>query len=177
MLKTIPRKVAVLATLAIIVALVVSSYQPTGASASSTRSISAKALTDHDCNASEWHAVITQVSDSSKAPASVEFTWSDGDTERVPLEKFTGKTAHYTTKSNLGSTVVSITTDIYSSWSGQFNLSHGPCGNEPSTPPDNPPIQPSCPPGTTGDGKTCIGTATSISRPATPVSAEPVFTG
>jgi hypothetical protein len=35
--------------------------------------------------------------------------------------------AHYETKTNLDSTVKSATATIYSGWSGQFNLSHGPC--------------------------------------------------
>ncbi|MBA2767798.1 MAG: hypothetical protein H0U35_01445, partial [Sporichthyaceae bacterium] len=42
--------------------------------------------------------------------------------------------AHYATTANLTSTVTSATTDIYAGWSGQFNLSHGPCGEPEDTP-------------------------------------------
>lgn len=98
--------------------------------------ISAKALDDHTCNSSEWHFVITQVDSESNAPASIDVTFSGGDTVSVPLDdKFTGGTAHYTEVSHLNETVVSATTSIYSGWSGQFNLSHGPCGDTP--PPTN----------------------------------------
>jgi hypothetical protein len=62
------------------------------------------------------------------APQSITVTWANGATEVVPLSKFTGGVAHYVTTSNLDSTVVSATAVIYAGWSGQFNLSHGPCG-------------------------------------------------
>ena len=65
----------------------------------------------------------------------ITVTWANGDTEIVPLSKFTGGVAHYVTTSNLDSTVVSATADIYAGWSGQFNLSHGPCGPSPSPTP------------------------------------------
>ena len=96
-----------------------------------TKVISAKALTDHECDDSEWHFVITQVADEASAPASIEVHWADGSVETLPLDKFTGGTAHYSTTLHLDSQVVSATATIYASWSGQFNLSHGPC---PSTP-------------------------------------------
>jgi hypothetical protein len=100
-----------------------------------TREISAKALIDHECDATEWHFVINQVDTAANAPASIFVTWANGATEDVPLDKYTGKVAHYVTTANLDSTVVSATADIYAGWSGQFNLSHGPCGPSPSPTP------------------------------------------
>ncbi len=107
--------------------LVVMSFIP--ASASGMQTIWAKALNDHECNDSEWHFVITQVSEESLAPGSINVSWANGAGETVPLDKFTGGTAHYSTSSNLGSTVTSASAEIYSEWSGQFNLSHGPCNS------------------------------------------------
>ncbi|MEO5691244.1 MAG: LPXTG cell wall anchor domain-containing protein [Candidatus Saccharimonadales bacterium] len=99
-------------------------------SIAATQPISAKALTDHDCNETEWHFVINQIDSEVNAPAFITVNFSNGNTVVVAKNKFTGGVAHYTTTSNLSSTVESATTTIYSSWSGQFNLSHGPC-NEP----------------------------------------------
>jgi hypothetical protein len=103
--------------------------------------ITAKALTNHECNSTEWHFVITQINSAANAPASITVEWANGNTEVVPLTKFTGGVAHYVTTSNLDSTVVSATAQIYTAWSGQFNLSHGPCGG--STPSSPPPTSPS----------------------------------
>lgn len=100
--------------------------------------ISAKALDDHECNSAEWHFVITQIDDESNAPASIHVTWANGASADVALEKFTGGTAHYTTTLNLDSTVTSATANIYAGWSGQFNLSHGPCEVPTPTPTDTP---------------------------------------
>ena len=111
------------------------------------QSISAKALTDHECNDAEWHFVINQIDSEANAPASITVKWANGATETVPLDKFTGGVAHYTTTSNLDSQVTSATASIYDGWDGQFNLSHGPCGtsDETSTPtntPTNTPVPP-----------------------------------
>ncbi len=92
-----------------------------------TQTITAKALIDHECDASEWHFVITQIEEESLAPATIFVQWGNGNSENVPLDKFTGKTAHYTTYSNLDSPVISAEAEIYGDWGGQFNLSHGPC--------------------------------------------------
>jgi cell division septation protein DedD len=100
----------------------------TGA-ASAQQAISAKALTDHSCDDTEWHFVINQIDDETNAPASIDVSWENGASESVPLDKFTGGVAHYATTSNLDSTVTSATAAIYDGWSGQFNLSHGPCGD------------------------------------------------
>jgi hypothetical protein len=113
------------------------------------QNITAKALVDHECNTDEWHFVITQVSDQSKAPANITVIWENNATQTVSLQKFTGQTAHYATTSNLGSKVKSATTQIYSSWSGQFNLSHGPCGDSPTPSPSassSPTVRPSSSP-------------------------------
>jgi hypothetical protein len=37
----------------------------------STKGIEAKALTDHECNASEWHFVITGIDTEAHAPATI----------------------------------------------------------------------------------------------------------
>jgi hypothetical protein len=103
--------------------------------AQDTKSITAKALTDHECNSTEWHFVINQIDDEANAPDSITVVWANGNSEVVPRDKFTGGVAHYLTTSNLDSTVVSATAQIYTGWSGQFNLSHGPCGPTPSESP------------------------------------------
>ena len=95
--------------------------------------ITAKALTDHECDSTEWHFVITGVT-AANAPQSIEVTWANDDTETVPLLRVTGGVAHYVTTSNLDSTVVSATAVIFAGWSGQFNLSHGPVGQQPRRP-------------------------------------------
>lgn len=97
------------------------------AQATGGSTISAQALNDHDCDSSEWHFVITQVDEEANAPDSISVQWANGSSEDVSLGNFTGGVAHYTTTSNLDSTVTSATASIYEGWSGQFNLSHGPC--------------------------------------------------
>jgi hypothetical protein len=54
-------------------------------------------------------------------------TWANGQTLEVAQTAFTGKVAHYATTANLTSAVVNSTTVAPAGWSGQFNLSHGPC--------------------------------------------------
>jgi hypothetical protein len=117
------------------------------AQAADTQEISAKALTNHGCNDTEWHFVITEVDSEADAPATIHVTWANGDSADVPLADFTGKVAHYTTMANLDSTVTSATAEIYAGWSGEFNLSHGPCGPPPSSSP--PPSTTKPPPSTT----------------------------
>jgi hypothetical protein len=118
---------------------------------SGTQHITVKtaSLTDHDCDDSEWHFIINQIDKAADAPASITVTWANGDVEVVPLDKFTGGAAHYTTTLNLDSTVVTATADIYEGWSGQFVLSHGPCGTTSSSPPvesSSAPVESSTPP-------------------------------
>lgn len=106
---------------------------PAVAANGDTQSITAKALTDHECSDSEWHFVINQVDTEADAPASISVAWANKATAVVKLWKFTGGVAHYVTTANLDSTVTSATAVIYAGWSGQFNLSHGPCGTPPPT--------------------------------------------
>ncbi len=90
--------------------------------------ISAKALSSHGCDDSEWHFIITQIDDPSLAPASIHVEWANGASANLTLSSVTGKSAHYYSYENLDSTVISATTSIYDGWEGEFNLSHGPCG-------------------------------------------------
>src|SRR5437879_827439 len=107
--------------LAMILALPVATALAAGA-VDETVVIYAKALTSHECNSSEWHFVITDVDSEAQAPASILVYWANGASETVALSKYVGKVAHYTTYSNLNSTVTNAATTIYSSWGGQFNL-------------------------------------------------------
>ena len=117
-----------------------------GAFASGTQTIYAKALDDHGCNTNEWHFVIVQINEEANAPSMIHVEWSNGASEDVSRGNFTGGVAHYTTYSNLGSSVVSASATIYSEWSGEFNLSHGPC-NPPTEPTPTPPTEPTPTPG------------------------------
>ena len=87
----------------------------------------AKAINDHECVPTEWHWVLNQLDREADAPRAISVTWANGQTIDVPLEKFTGKVAHYTTTANFNLAVVNATAVAPAGWSGQFNLSHGPC--------------------------------------------------
>ncbi len=87
-----------------------------------------KALLGHECNDTEWHFVINQVDAKADAPATIHVMWANGNSADVALAKITGGVAHYVTTDNLDTVVTSATATIYGGWSGQFNLSHGPCG-------------------------------------------------
>ena len=89
--------------------------------------VKTSSLTDHDCDSTEWHFVITQIDEEANAPASITVRFSGGATVVVALEKFIGGVAHYTTTQHLGETVIDATAILYAGWSGEFNLSHGPC--------------------------------------------------
>jgi hypothetical protein len=132
--RTIALLVAAMVGLAAVFFLMSSGSGGSIAYATQGETIEAKALTDHDCNSDEWHFVITQVEPEANAPQSITVKWANGDSETVLLDEVTGKTAHYRTTSHLDSTVVSATAVIYNGWSGQFNLSHGPCGAPTPTP-------------------------------------------
>lgn len=108
-----------------------------------TKEITAKALDDHECDDTEWHFIINQISSEDLAPETITVKWINGDIEIVEMGKwedeekipgFTGGVAHYTTKSNLDSSVEKATAWIYSEWNGEFNLSHGPCHQPTPTP-------------------------------------------
>jgi hypothetical protein len=66
-------------------------------SAGASQQITAKALTDHGCDNTEWGFVITQIDTQSDAPASIHVTWANGQSEDVSLSAFTAGTAHYNT--------------------------------------------------------------------------------
>ena len=83
------------------------------------QTITAKALTAHECDSTEWHFVINQVNTEANAPTSITVEWANGASEVVPLAMFTGKVADDVTTSNLDSTVVSATTEIYTGWTAQ----------------------------------------------------------
>ena len=102
------------------------------------QTIYAKALTNHECDSEEWHFVINQIDDESLAPAYIQVSFSDGIEYTVLLTKFTGKVAHYTTTDALDFVVLEAKAHIYSKWSGQFNLSHGPCETTTPTPTPTP---------------------------------------
>lgn len=104
----------------------------------SAASISAKQATldehqsaclEADGSITSWHFVINQITPASNAPASIEVTWSNGDTEDVLLDRVTGRVGHYTVEAtDTHTSIVSATADIYDGWSGQFNLSSVECG-------------------------------------------------
>lgn len=77
----------------------------------------------------EWHWVITD--SAGIAPASIEVTFLYAGTITVPFSNQAGGVAHYYYYGFLGDTYLGATAIIDSSWSGQFNLSHYPCGQEP----------------------------------------------
>jgi hypothetical protein len=136
---------------------------------STTVPISAKALDSHDCDSSEWHFVITQIDSEAQAPGQIQVSWADGGSEQVGSNKFTGKTAHYTTTSHLSSKVNSATANIYSGWSGQFNLSHGPCGGSSATPA---PVVPTATP-TVSATASPTASPTAVMTPAPTVASTP----
>jgi len=88
----------------------------------------AKALNDHGCDSTKWHFIINQI-DGAFAPPTIWVSWQGGSTDvPVNLTKIVpGGVAHYDYIGNLGKPVVKAWTNIYNGWSGQFNLSSGPC--------------------------------------------------
>jgi len=149
--------------------------EPGAFQAAANKSIEAKALTGHECDGTEWHFVITQVSDQASAPSSIHVTWQNGASADLPLDSFTGQTAHYRTTANLDSQVTSATASIYEAWDGQFNLSHGPCAfpSPTSTPTDTPTATPVTPTSTPTDTPTATP-VTPTSTPTDTPTATPV---
>jgi Sec-independent protein translocase protein TatA len=142
--------------------------------------IFAKALDEHECDSSEWHFVINQVGSSADAPDAISVTWSNGDTQSVPLDKFTGKVAHYSTSANLDASVTEASASVDGDI-GQFNLSHGPCGavaGETAVPSATA-VDTATPTKTPVDTATPTPTATTTSTPtetATPVPTDTATT-
>lgn len=151
---------AALVGLALVLVQLVLGPHGTLARAAGTQDISAKALTDHECIDTEWHFVINQLDSPADAPATIHVTWANGASADVPLDKVTGGVAHYRTTANLDSTVTSATSVIYDGWTGQFNLSHGPC--DATTPPTSP---------STSTSSTTSAPPTTSTPPSTPATS------
>lgn len=81
-------------------------------------------ITDHECVSYEWHFVITQIG--AAAPGTIWVSWGNA-TMDLAREKITGGTAHYRTTENLDRPVTAAYAVLPATWSGQFNVSHGPC--------------------------------------------------
>jgi hypothetical protein len=103
-----------------------------------THTVYAKALLDHECNAYEWHFIINQVKDYSSAPKYITVNFSGYGSVSVPLSNFTGKVAHYSTTKYLDAKVLGASASVYGGWSGEFNLSHGPCKTDDNSYPSKP---------------------------------------
>lgn len=141
----------VLVSLFGVLALLVASAATAGAQDhdnDDTTTQSAKAITDYSCDESAWHFVITDMHDHA-APGSISVTFEDSTTEAISLEKVTGNVAHYTSAENADLRVSSATAQLPSDWSGQFNLSSGPCTFVEGD--DEEPQQVECPDGTMVD--------------------------
>jgi hypothetical protein len=76
-----------------------------------------------------WQFAINQINNLSNAPATIHVIWDDLSVENVPLDKFVGKVAHYTTILHAGAKVTDATAAIYNAWNGNFNLSHVVCNS------------------------------------------------
>ena len=135
-----------------------------------TKEIFAKALDDHECNTNEWHFVITNIENRDWAPGFITVYWDNALSEIVTLEKYTGKTGHYTTYIYLGNNVTQAKATIYDNWDGQFNLSHGPCFG--TTPTPTPTCTPS-PTATPTPSPSPTPTVTTIPSPTTTLTPTP----
>lgn len=113
--------------LVVMLALVVGFFGVSIALATEGNEIEAKALIEYECNDTEWHFLITGITDGIAAPDLIHVVWDNENEEDVSLDEVTGEVAHYKTTNNLDSTVVSATAFIEGDWNGEFNLSHGPC--------------------------------------------------
>ena len=119
------------AFMALVVALAVFS-----AASAATISVKQASVDDQqgDCLAAggtitSWHFVINQITPAGNAPALIEVTWSNSDSEDVPLDRVTGKVAHYIVDgSDTHTAIATASADIYDGWPGQFNLSSVECG-------------------------------------------------
>jgi hypothetical protein len=138
------RRAAIALLLALLVGLATFFFLGTGSGSTlayAQEIIEVDNLDDYECDETEWHFVINQIDDPADAPEFITVTWSNGETEEVELEDVDGKVAHYYWYEYLDSTVVSATATIdIEGWSGNFNLSHGPCNEpEPSESPSGTP--------------------------------------
>jgi hypothetical protein len=93
--------------------------------------VQSNSLVPTDCNQTEWHWIINQLNGRTK-PASITVFFDSGSVV-VPLDttQSSKDVAHYTLTSHLGDALVApgatTTLENVSSWTGRFNLSHGPC--------------------------------------------------
>jgi hypothetical protein len=129
----------------------------------------------HGCDDSEWHFVITQISDPALAPSSIHVVWGNGSEDDLPLDRVTGGTAHYYYYDNLNSPVVNAWTNIYDGWSGTFNLSHGPCFSNPTPTYTLPPTSTSTSTSTSTPENTPTNTSTNTPE-NTPTSTPVTYT-
>jgi hypothetical protein len=75
-----------------------------------------------------WHFIINQIRPITDAPDSIHVMFSDGSSEDVDFSKTSGPVAHYNvTATGTQTLVTGATADIYTAWSGQFNLSSVDC--------------------------------------------------
>ena len=167
----------VFTTLAIVIAMLYAPVFVKVSAQSEPKTIEAKALTDHECNTEEWHFVINQIDVESNAPASIHVIWANGSDAVLSLDKFTGGVAHYSTTSNLDSRVISAKAEIYASWDGEFNLSHGPCSIPTNTPTKTPTeTETNTPTNTATNTATNTLTPTATSTGTVTVTPTPKFT-
>lgn len=118
------------------------------AQTTATVSINQGSLSSHECSTAEFHFVITGLNNPGATPdnvppvsISVTFQLPGGGqvTKNIPLDTITGGVAHYTITIGpgldqipAGSLIVSVADAVVGvppggSFSGNFNLSHGPC--------------------------------------------------
>lgn len=139
-----------------------------------TKTEYAGAIDDHDCNDTEWHFEINQISNPVLAPPFIVVTWANEASEPILLHKVTeGGVAHYSTNLNLDLPVISASVEIYSEWEGQFNLSHGPCTFPPTETPTPTSTPTNTPTGTLPPTNTPTGTVPPTNTPtntATPTN-------
>ncbi|MFA6982033.1 MAG: hypothetical protein WC243_03370 [Patescibacteria group bacterium] len=131
-----------------------------------TKTIEAKAISDHECDDEVLHFVITGNASEELTPRSIHVEWAGGYSEDVFWSgTLTGGVAHYTTTSHLDLAVSGATAVIYKEWDGQFNLSHGPCFGSPT--PTNTPVD------TVTPTKTPSGTITPTKTPSVTCTPRP----
>ena len=80
--------------------------------------ITAKVQGGHECNAEEWHFVITQIDQGEDAPAFITVSGPTAIPNRFRSTRSRAGRLTTSRNSNLDSTVVSATADIYEGWAG-----------------------------------------------------------
>jgi hypothetical protein len=99
---------------------------------------------DYECNADEWHWIINQL-DTRAKPDHIHVQL-DGVNIQVNLDANPSVNAHYTYTGHLDGMATALATALLENsetWTGQFNLSHGPCNTSTATPTEtNTPVTP-----------------------------------